>query len=148
MTHDGTGCSLGELLGNERLRLTLLVDRAGAESRPVHGARLASGGADLAEVGEDVVLVTATRPATGGDLLAGVADALALPGSRVIAVRLPPGAPPKGLERAVGRHILLGLPDDIDPAELIAEIARSTTRAEEAPARRLTSLQRSLTQAL
>ncbi|MFF3380630.1 PucR family transcriptional regulator [Streptomyces sp. NPDC002680] len=148
MTHDGTGCTLGDLLGNERLRLTLLVDRAGAESRPVHGARLALGGAGLTEVGEDVVLVAATRPATGSDLLGGVADALELPGSRVIAVRLPPGAPPKGLERAVGRHILLGLPDDVDPTELIAEIARSTARADETPTRRLTSLQRSLTQAL
>jgi sugar diacid utilization regulator len=148
MTHDGTGCTLGELLGNERLRLTLLVERAGAESRPVHGARLASGTAGLSELGEDIVLVASALPATGGDLLAGVADALALPGSRVIAVRLPPGALPKGLQRVVGRHILLGLPADIDPAELIAEIARSTTRAEQAPARRLTSLQRSLTQAL
>ena len=148
MTHDGTGWTLGDLLDSQRLSLTLLVHRAGAGSRPVHGARLAAASDDLAEIAEDVVLVAADRPGPDGELPAAVADALALPGSRIIAIWLPPGAPPTALERAMGHHILLGLPADSDPAELIAEIARSTTPNEEAPTRRLTSLQRSLTQAL
>lgn len=113
----------------------------------MHGAQLAVGGDALTKAAEAVVLAAATRPRTGDELLAGLADALALPGSRIIAACLPPGVPPEGLANAVGRHILVGIAPDTDPAELIGEIARSTMHTDQASTRRLTSPQRSLTQA-
>ena len=147
MTGITTGCTLGDLLEDDRLGLTLLVDRPGTASRPVRGARLALGN-NPGSLPEDIMLVMVYRPDDSAGRLAGLSDVLGLPGSRIIALWPAQAVPLEDMEQAVGRHILVGLPASADPAELIGEIARATAPAEEPWTRRLTSLQRSLTQAL
>ena len=148
MTGIRTGCTLGDLLENDRLGLTLLADRPGAASRPVRGARLVLGN-DLGSLPEDIMLVLVlVRPDDGARLLTSLPEVLALPGSRIVALWPPQAILPEEMEQAAGRHVLVALPASADPAELIGEIARATAPAEEPWTRRLTSLQRSLTQAL
>ncbi|GAB3001431.1 hypothetical protein GCM10023080_079120 [Streptomyces pseudoechinosporeus] len=146
MTDMATGCTLGALLRSDRLGLTLLVDSPGAHSRLVRGAQLL--GRSAGGPRDDVMLVTVDPPEDGTELLARLSGLRDLPGSHMIAVWLPPTGLPDGLEQAAGRHVLLGLPAEADPAELIGEIAQATTLVERKLTRRLTALQRSLTQAL
>lgn len=147
MTEMAAGCTLGDLLRSDRLGLTLLVDAPHADSRVVRGAQLLLGN-EIGGPRDDVVLVSVHRPKDSSELLSGLSEVLGLPGSRIIVTWLPRTGTAEGLERAAGHHVLLGLPVDTDPAELIGEIARETTHAEKTLTRRLTSLQRSLTQAL
>lgn len=147
MAENAPGCVLGDLLGNDRLGLTLLAGDADSESRPVSDARLCMVG-DLNAAPDDVVLVALPDRGTGENFLAGIAPVLGLPGSRIIAVWPPAGVSSDELRQVSGRHVLVGVPAETDPAELIGEIARSTALVEDALTQRLTSLQRSLTQAL
>ncbi|MFF0227151.1 PucR family transcriptional regulator [Streptomyces sp. NPDC004629] len=142
-----TECTLGDLLRSDRLGLTLLVGTPHADSRVIRGAQLLLGN-DLSSHQDDMVLVSVHRPKDGASLLTGLSEVLDLPGSRIIVTWLPRNGTSEGLEAAAGQHILLGLPADGDPAELICEIARATALVEKTLTGRLTSLQRSLTQAL
>ena len=147
MTEIEGGCTLGELLDNDRLRISLLTDDVDVVSRPVTGVRLCSP-VDMHTLAADVILLLLPAPGGPESFFADLAPVLDLPGSRLIAVWLPSGVTPGDLSSISDQHVVLGVPETVDPAEFIGEIARSTTMAEDALARRLTSLQRSLTQAL
>lgn len=147
MTETAPGCTLGDLLANDQLGLTVLADQPGARSRVLRGARLTSA-KDSADTADDVVLVLAQRPRDGTEVAAELAGPLGLPGSRVIVAWLPDGGLPGPPALPTGAHVLLGLAAAADPGELIAEIARATVPVDGTPTQRLTSLQRSLTRAL
>ncbi|MFF0227169.1 PucR family transcriptional regulator [Streptomyces sp. NPDC004629] len=146
MTEITAGCALGDLLGNDRLGLTLLVDRPAARGRLVRGARLLLPG-EHTQICEDHILISLPDPGEGASMREYLEELESLPGSLIIAIRVKAGTV-VSLDGWAGQHVVLGLPGDADPAELITEVARATARIEETLTRRLTTLQRSLAQAL
>lgn len=143
MAETAPGCTLGDLLSNDRLGLTLLADRRGARARAVRGAKLVHG-KNPGEVPEDIVLVAPSGSPDQMDIKDQLRGLFALPGSRIIVVW---GAPADA-DLPATTHVVLSLPADSDPADLIAEIAVATAAADQTPVGKLTSLQRSLTRAL
>lgn len=143
MAETAPGYTLGDLLAAEVLGLTVLVGKPDAESRPVRGATLVHT-AKPVEVPQDRVLISLHR---SSDDVERLPDLLALPGSRIIVVWSPHGPLTDTLNAGDTEHVVLGLPADVDPSELVGTIAK-VTASDEMPTRKLTSLQRSLTKSL
>jgi hypothetical protein len=143
MAETAPGCTLGDLLSNDRLGLTLLSERPEVGARVVRGAKLVHG-KEPGEIPEDVVLVASTSAADGVEGVDQLRALVALPGSRIIVVWGVPG----DIDLLATTHVVLSLATDADPADLIAEIAVLAAGASQSPVGKLTSLQRSLTRAL
>jgi hypothetical protein len=140
--------TLGDLLDSEGLGARLLQHGRTDLDRAVTRARLLTPG-DPGPAEPDTLLVHLVQAGDSpAGYLAELAKIVELPGSAVLATWPPADVTDDELRRAAGRHLILRVDGDLDPASVISAVARATRPSDQAMTRRLTSLQRAMTQSL
>ncbi|WP_190813042.1 PucR family transcriptional regulator [Saccharopolyspora pogona] len=141
-----SGVTLGDLFGSDAAAGRLLQPAESNFGRVITRAQLMAGG----HVGTvpDSTLLVHVGGAGESPYLEEIARIFALPGSLVVCLWPPDAISDNQLVEAAGEHLVVRAGAGSDPASVIAEFARATRPPDQAMTRRLTALQRSLTQTL
>jgi hypothetical protein len=138
-------CTLGAALADLGQGAQLVTAGEGSLARLVDGATVWSGlSAPAPGVGTVVVCPEVESAAELTDLL----NKVPREPSRVLIVRVPPALDRGGLSRMSGDHVLVAVDSALDPADVVLAIGRAIEVPDQTISRRLSALQRSLTQVL
>jgi hypothetical protein len=144
MTSERSASTLGVVLTQLGPGARLLTGEETALARPVRGASVWTQSPEPADPG--VVLIC--PPLNDAAALTAFADRLPDSPARMIVLTSPCPVPPTELVVLVREHLVVEAGGTVDPADVVLAIARSVEAPEESVTRRLSSLQRSLTQVL
>lgn len=136
--------TLGMLLPEFGDRLSLMVGSEDDLLRPVTGASVLTSLELPSDPGVALICTDIGSPADVDRLVERIADGP----SRLLILPLADPMQPRRLRQSLAGHVVVGATRSIDPAAVVVSIVGAIEAREDPVARRLASLQRSLTQAL